>query len=97
MTIRKAPHCDRCEAPVEFYLHYVDPDKPGEELNYSGHTMRAATLTAKACAIHMVDVNYDLLVAAGLAPKLPQMPLNTSDLIDAILDKKEDGYVGTTD
>jgi len=80
-----------CDTAAEFYINYRDPAKPGEFHETSREGNRSTgytdpTIGYRACAAHVVDVTYLLLIDARLAPKLP-----TENL------KKEDAYVGTTD
>jgi len=70
-----------CKAPVEYIISYNDPLKPGPTFPFDGKQIPSPTILAKACAAHVVEINYLVLMEAGLIP----------DMV------KGGAYVGTTD
>ncbi len=94
ITHRVAPTCDMCSSPPEYHVGYWDYEKPFEYWDQGGKHSPMATFMRKACAVHLVEVNYKVLVEAGLAPKLPTENLLRTPLTAEEMDNK---YVGTTD
>lgn len=88
IKIQKRPPipCDRCDSPAMYWISFNDPAKPGAEMHFGGsRPYNLPTIVHRACDVHLVDVNYAVLVEAGLAPALP---------LNNLLRKEP--YVGTT-